>query len=125
MNARMSLDAAISLGDPDAALLLYDVLDGQGVPAHLHDGLVRYLLQGTLPGSFLTAVLRNDLREAVLRADPASFAGLPALLVFLATYTPAGCHGSPAAVARYCDEASARFHRVRVSLVEKRLREAR
>lgn len=39
------------------------------LPATLRDGMQRYLEQRIRPGDFLTAVLANDLREAVRRAD--------------------------------------------------------
>jgi len=39
------------------------------VPEHMHDGLMLYLEHGVEPGSFLDAVLRNDLVGAFTRAD--------------------------------------------------------
>lgn len=66
----------------------------QLVPFHLQEGLERYVLQGVPVGQFLTAVLDNDLREAVSRADPDSMAGLKTLMQFLYGFTPAGCWGS-------------------------------
>jgi hypothetical protein len=74
-----------------------------GVPAHLIGGLVRYLDDRILPGSFLQAVLCNDLEQAVGRADPASFLALPALLTFLRHETPAVCWGSRARVVAWTD----------------------
>jgi hypothetical protein len=69
-------------------------LTASQVPAHLHEGLLRYVQDGILPGSFLQAVLCNDLREAVSRADPFAFVGLPALITFLEYHAPIPAWGS-------------------------------
>lgn len=65
-----------------------------GVPAHLQDGLRRYIVHGRPPGHFLEAVLANDLFEAVSRADDASLAGLVPLVKYLYNHAPSGCHGN-------------------------------
>ena len=39
------------------------------IPEHCQDGLKRYIEDGIPPGSFLTAVLENNLVEAFGRAD--------------------------------------------------------
>lgn len=65
------------------------------LPIHLRDGLERFIIQGGPVGSFLTAVLDNDLREAVSRADDDSLKALKPILQFLYGFAPAGCHGSP------------------------------
>lgn len=69
-----------------------------GVPDHLRAGLLRYLGQGGIPGSFLAGALANDLCFAVLRADPSSLAGLPNLMRFLNTEAPPGSWGSHSTV---------------------------
>ena len=75
------------------------VLSAHGIPVPLHDGLVRYLVDGIKPGSFLTAVLENNLLDAVTRANPeAHFQSLPTLLRFLANHVPTTAWGSRAAV---------------------------
>jgi hypothetical protein len=63
------------------------------VPPHLHDGLVRYLCDGILPGSFLQAALADDFTLAAARADPVSLEGLVRLRIFL-SLLPASCWGS-------------------------------
>ena len=40
-----------------------------GIPEGMRDGLLLYLEHGFFPGSFLMAVLSNDLKEAVARGD--------------------------------------------------------
>lgn len=68
------------------------------VPEYLRGGLVRYLSDGILPGSFLQAVLCNDLTQACVRADPFALAGLAALAEFLIHYAPVIAWGSRARV---------------------------
>lgn len=63
-------------------------LDMPGVPAHLKLGLRMYLERGVIPGSFLQAVLKNDLAEAIAHADNASLAGLKGLVSYLFNHVP-------------------------------------
>ena len=53
-----------------------------------------YVEHGYDPGSFLSAVICNNLREAVNRADDGNMRNLPAFVIFLCNNTPAGCWGS-------------------------------
>ena len=65
-----------------------------GVPEHLREGLVRYLVHRIQPGRFLTAVLENNLTMAIARGDDISCAGLPALIRFLVNGAPGEASGS-------------------------------
>src|SRR3990167_9777566 len=67
----------------------------RGVPHHLIDGLVEYIVDGRPTGRFLHAVLENDLMEAYSRADIHSAAGMQAIVTFLYNDAPSGCFGSP------------------------------
>lgn len=97
--ADLALDIAIITDHPAAADICRARLDALQIPRALHDGLVRYLVQRIRPGGFLTAVLENDLREAVARANPpAHLLALPALAKFLYNEAPAAAHGDPASV---------------------------
>jgi hypothetical protein len=71
---------------------------GSGIPDHLRDGLLRYFADGILPGSFLQAVLCNDLQQAIRRAAPGAILAIPELLTFLTAHAPAGSWGSREAV---------------------------
>lgn len=71
------------------------------VPEHLRDGLARYLVHFIRPGDFLTAVLSNDLKEAVNRSDEESRRGLVNLVQFLMWDVPGTCWGSPDRVAAW------------------------
>jgi len=78
------------------------------VPAHLRAGVSRYLRDGDRVGHFLTAVLQNDLREAVGRADDTSIAGLRQLIQFLHNHAPSKAWGSPEAVEAWIAQGGAR-----------------
>ncbi len=54
-----------------------------------------YILRGVPTGSFLEAVISNDLREAMARADEDSRAALFGLVSYLHNDCPGGCWGSP------------------------------
>lgn len=69
-------------------------LPASGVPHHLRAGLVRYFSDGILPGSFLQAVLCNNLQLALARADPVAWAGLASIVTFLRTHAPDDAWGS-------------------------------
>jgi hypothetical protein len=71
------------------------------VPETLHYGLIQYIGARRPVGSFLTAVLENDLRQAVSRADFTNRERLHAIVIFLYNFAPGECWGSPAAVARW------------------------
>lgn len=60
--------------------------------------LQRWISHGIQPGHFLTAVLCNDLRTAVARADAENVLVLPEIVQWLNNHAPTNCWGSPAAV---------------------------
>lgn len=64
------------------------------VPEGLREGLVAYVEKHRHPGGFLEAVLTNDLRKAVDRADVESMAGLKYIVMWLFNRAPSGCWGS-------------------------------
>lgn len=65
------------------------------VPYYMMDAVKRYVINRIPPGSFLSAVICNDLREAVGRADDENAANLSNWVRFFYNYTPSGCWGSP------------------------------
>lgn len=72
---------------------LHRRLQESGVPGGT--GLIEYIAARRPTGQFLRAVLSNDLKEAVARADPVSRLRLYELVVFLYNYAPGSCWGSP------------------------------
>ncbi len=65
------------------------------LPDHMRRAVERYVLHGIPPGHFLTAVVENNLRSAVERADSTNVDLLPAYVRFFHTSAPADCWGSP------------------------------
>lgn len=65
------------------------------IPEYMRGGLFRWITRGIEPGSFLSAVLCNDLREAVGRADDVNRERLADYIRFLYNYAPSACWGSP------------------------------
>jgi hypothetical protein len=68
------------------------------VRPHLQDGLVRYVVDGVLPGGFLQACLCVHLIEVARRGDGISLLSLPGVITFLEHYAPSACWGSRAKV---------------------------
>lgn len=64
------------------------------LPEGLQGGMQRYLEQGIMPGHFLTAVLKNNLFEAVMRADADNLKELPNIVKWIHWEVPSGSHGS-------------------------------
>ena len=64
------------------------------LPEHLHEPLVAFIEQGRPTGGFLEAVLSNDLKAAVGRADDVSSGMLVPLVRWLYNYAPGECNGS-------------------------------
>jgi hypothetical protein len=70
----------------------------EAIPERMQDALQRYVLDRIKPGDFLTAVLSNDLRNAVIRADSENLPLLSLYVSWLYNVAPAPCWGSPDAV---------------------------
>ena len=69
------------------------------VPKHLLSCLDRYVEHGTDPGSFLRAVLENDLFAAMRSAHPATVHASKDLVKYISAELPCACYGSKRAVA--------------------------
>lgn len=67
------------------------------LPAHMRSGIKLWIEMGqrSHPGSFLSALLSNDLVNAVGRADEENEAALGRWVRYLYNYAPGGCYGSP------------------------------
>jgi hypothetical protein len=74
------------------------------IPPHMIGGLRRFIENGIGPGSFLTAVLCNDLRGACERADDENRDRLFQYVQFLYSYAPSECWGSPAKFDAWCKQ---------------------
>jgi len=72
--------------------------DWCAVPDRGLRALERYVMAGVRPGEFLCAILANDLRGAVVRADETNLKLLPQWVRLLQEYVPLSCWGSGRAV---------------------------
>lgn len=63
------------------------------IPEAVLEGLVNYLYYGNQPGHFLTAVLTNDLFEAVGRGDDKSIAAIRELVQLIYNRVPSPSWG--------------------------------
>ena len=73
------------------------------VPDYMMDGLHLYLTQGIPPGSFLTAVLSNDLMGSVERADTNNRHALIGWVQLLYNEMPSFSWGSPEKVQQWIE----------------------
>ena len=78
-----------------------------GIPAEMHGGIVRYFENGIAPGSFLCAVIDNDLREAVARADDTNLYLLRNYMQWFYNHAPSSSWGYPGAADEWCKKVQA------------------
>jgi hypothetical protein len=64
------------------------------IPIRMHPGIIRWIQSGVKPGQFLTAIIENDLKEAINRADDENIIRLVAYVKFFYNAAPGGCWGS-------------------------------
>lgn len=64
------------------------------LPEHMRGAMQRYIENRIPPGSFLMAVLSNDLMDALGRADSVNRVRLRDIAVWLYNFSPSGCFGS-------------------------------
>ena len=67
---------------------------GMTLPYRMLTGIQRYVDHGIAPGSFLKAIISNDLRSAVEHADDENMVLIPAYVGYLFNKVPGGCWGS-------------------------------
>jgi hypothetical protein len=70
------------------------------IPFYTLESLEDYVIDGDIPGGFLTAALKNDLSRTFSRADGNNRPAIGTLHAFLYNYAPARSWGS-------CDEMEA------------------
>ena len=64
------------------------------LPNFVQEDLDRYIEYGIMPGHFLQAVIRNDLFDAMARADDTHAEALKDIVTYLVNEAPIGCLGS-------------------------------
>ena len=73
------------------------------LPDHIRSGVKRYIEDGQKPGSFLCAVISNNLLEATVRADSINLPRLKEIMQFLFNYCPDDSWGSETALQKWVD----------------------
>jgi len=71
---------------------------GMYLPHHMIGGIQRYIRNGVPPGSFLSAVINNDLQTACGCADDQNERIIPAYVAYLYNHAPIGSWGFSGAV---------------------------
>jgi hypothetical protein len=69
-------------------------IDYSDLPEHMQGGMQRYMEHGIEPGSFLVAVLSNDLMGAFGKADHINAQFIREYCQWLYNHAPAGSFGS-------------------------------
>ncbi len=64
------------------------------IPEGIMEEIRLYVEDGVKPGSFLSAIIQNDLSDACGRADDKNLHNLPAFVAYFWGETPACCWGS-------------------------------
>ena len=76
---------------------------GGPIPKNIYDGIKNYVENRIPTGHFVTAVLENNLSEALAYADPISLAHLKTIAQFIFNDIPSPAWGSPEAVTKWLE----------------------
>jgi hypothetical protein len=71
------------------------------IPEHMRGGIIRWVEDGVKPGSFLWAVICNDLSQTFCAADDENLALIPLYVEWFRWQCPAACRGSVADAAAW------------------------
>lgn len=83
------------------------MIDYSALPEHMQEAMQLYMERGILPGSFLTAVLENNLMEACGRADDINRGALFTYCSFLYNDVDLRSYGSPEKVKAWSESKQA------------------
>ena len=67
---------------------------GKCIPERMMPGIKRYVEKGIIPGTFLQAVICNNLKEAFMLADDENFKNIAAYVGYFYNEVPADAWGS-------------------------------
>jgi hypothetical protein len=74
---------------------MFDTRLWDDIPDHCKEGLRAYIEKGEPVGSFLSALLSNDLKRTYEKADDTNIGRVKNYLMFLYNEAPSECWGSP------------------------------
>ena len=80
---------------------MIDMHDYSRIPKHMRDSLDLYVSERIQPGGFLTALLENNLAQAVGRADHINIELIPIYCSYMYNEMPSNSWGSPEIVTKY------------------------
>jgi hypothetical protein len=83
---------------------LRESLQRYNLPDYMHDGLVNYIVHHVSAGSFMMALLSNDLKGAFSRADLVNSMRMRDWVMFLYNEAPLECWGSEDRVTQWLSE---------------------
>ena len=78
------------------------------IPQHMLESLNMYVEEGVPVGHFLTAVLSNDLFEAMSRGDEQNCAAIKDYVRYIYNYCPGNCWGSKGHVEAWINKGGAK-----------------
>ena len=70
------------------------MIDYSRLPEHIQGGVRRYIEDGIPPGSFLQAVMSNNLKESFMYADDTNIERMFDIVDFFYNEAPIECWGS-------------------------------
>ena len=76
---------------------------GMRIPDRMQAAITRYVENGITPGSFLTAVICNDLQTACAKADDENIHIIPAYAAYFYNEAPSDCWGSFEKMKSWCE----------------------
>ena len=82
---------------------IYTFLDFY-IPLRMMDSIERYVQHGVKPGRFLSAVISNNLKDAVAYADDENMKNIPAYVNYFYNKAPGNCWGSPEKMKSWSDK---------------------
>lgn len=88
------------------------MLDYSRLPKHMQGTVRRYIEDGILPGSFLTAVICNKLQESFTYADETNIEKMFDIVGFFCDEAPFGCWGSKKDMTHWIEKGGLNGHNV-------------
>jgi hypothetical protein len=88
------------------------------IPIRMYPGIIKWIQDGVKPGHFLMAIVENDLKESINRADDENVIRLQAYIKFLYNCAPGGCWGSKEKVEEWAKMGGLRKKHQIKSLIE-------
>lgn len=83
------------------------------IPIHMREGLYEYVNNGRRVGSFLEAVITNNLRETCYQADVVNRHVISDYVTFLNSYAPMACWGSAKKYHEWCIAGGRNGHKLK------------